>query len=428
MAATDLISPYADAPATDPVEAEYQARQRRLNAEQTAAQHAQQQLQQSAQATQQAALTTQEAQRQAHAQTLKADATQWSATPGYENKSFVDQPPETKAHYFNAYSDIADQVPGAFNAAQRAVTGNQNIGVTQPPAGAVVSESVGPDGAVHRNFQVDTTAQAPPGADTAADPFAALPKGESDLARAIAAYQLPFTALSRMPPIQRARILGTVTQSDPNFDANQYQTRQSVMKSFAAGPDAANVASANTLIGHIDEMLKAGKELKNGSFTPWNSVANAVSGATGNPAPTRFMSTSTAVADELAKLFKGTGAASDSSIKDWKATLSPKMSPEQIQASAEEAMKLMASRLDALKEKYQTGMGKPLDRPLISNKSAAVLRRNNLAIPDAPEQPTTETAPAAPTISPEDQAAINWANANKADPRAIKILSIHGIK
>jgi hypothetical protein len=40
----------------------------------------------------------------------------------------------------------------------------------------------------------------------------------------------------------------------------------------------------------------------------------------------------------------------------------------------------------------------------------------------------TTQVPTQSTVSPQDQEAIDWAKANPNDPRAIKILQLHGIK
>lgn len=393
MAALDLPPIPLGLPPADPNVAEAQAQARHLAAQQGAAQQQQQQIQRTG-------LENQAAQHQILGQTAAADAARWANSPAYAGKDFQHLPTEARQHFVDAYGPIANQIPGVVNSAQRSVTGNPDIGIPAAPAGSIESRTVGPDGQMHRSYQVDNAN--PATAAGSDDPIGSLPKGESDLAKAIASYQLPYAALSRMPPLQRARILGAVTQADPNFDANQYPTRQATMKSFAAGPDAANAASANTVMGHLNELYDAGKQLNNGGVPAWNSVTNSFEkNIAGNPAQTRFASASNAVADEMAKLFKGTGAATDATIKDWKSTISPNMSPEQLKASIATALSLMQSRLSALGEKYQNTMGKPLDRPILSPKSQAIIRnlqREGLAIPNDAEQPQAETAQVDPRM------------------------------
>ncbi len=365
---------------------------------------------------------------------FSGDMGNYLTAPDSRGKAFHELPTSSQQGILRSYPTITQHIPEYWNAAQRAATGNQDIGVPKVPEGTIESRTVSPEGHITRSYQADTTPTGnagPTGEAEGESALQGLPNLEQQTARQIASYQFPYNALQRMPPLQRMRILNAVSQYDPDFDANQYQARQGVLKSFASGPDAANIASANTVIGHISEMLKAGQALNNRSFTPWNAVANTVESATGNPAQTRFLSASTAVADELAKLFKGTGAATDQTIKDWKATLSPNMSPEQLKASAEEAMSLMASRLDALREKYSSGMGKAPNRPFIGPKAAAVLRQSGLQNPEEnaiPAQPQAQQTTNQPQLSERDQQFINWARANPDNPKARQILSIHGIK
>lgn len=329
-------------------------------------------------------------------QTMGADLAQWADAPEYRGQDYQHIAPEAKQHMLDAYGEIANEVPSAWNAAQRTTTGNPEIGIPVTPQGVIESRTVNPKGDVTRSYQYDTSAQVEP---AEGDPLSNLPKGEADMAREIAAYRFPFTSLSRIPGQQRLRILNAAAQVNPDFDANQYQTRQSTMKSFAAGPDAANIAAANTAIGHIDGMLKAGNSLGNTDVQLVNRAKNFWQRETGNPNQVDFATKADAVASELSKLFKGTGAATDQEIKEWRKNLSPAMSPEQIKAAANSAMELMASRLDALKSKYQGGMGKPPERSFLSPKSLAILRQNGLGVPESQGQTeATQEAPVTPQI------------------------------
>lgn len=328
-------------------------------------------------------------------------------------RAFHELPTQTQQGILKSYPTITQHIPDYWNAAQRAATGNQDIGVPKSPEGVIENVNVGPDGKTSRSFQRDTSN--PTGIQEGGE----LPAYEEKMAQAMAEYRFPYQSLSRLQGPQKLRILDRISQLNPDFDANQYQARQGVMRSFASGQDAANIASANTVIGHLAEMLKAGEELHNSSFTPYNYVANKLQGVTGNPNQTRFASASTAVADELAKLFKGTGAATDQTIKDWKATINPSMSPAQIRASAEEAMGLMQSRLDALKEKYISAMGKE-PPSFISPNAQRILQTIGIGQQAQPQ--------GQPQLSQQDQQAINWARQNPQDPRSGQILAIHGLR
>lgn len=350
-------------------------------------------------------------------QTMAGDVAQSVNAPELKGKAWSDLDPYTQQSFYDRYGTAAADAPAQWNERQRQTTGIPGIGMPQPPPGVIASKSVNPKGEMTTSWQQDTGT---PDGTPSTGVLSTLPPDQAAIAKDIAEYRYPYNALTRLPPVQRIRILNAVTELAPDFEANQYQTRQGTMKSFASGQDAANIASANTVIGHIAEMLKDGEALRNTSFRPYNYVANAASNATGNAAPTRFLTSSTAVADEMAKLFKGTGAATDQSIKDWKATIKPDMSPEQIRASAETALTLMASRLGALHEKYSTTMGRAPERPFLSPSSRAILRTNGLQVPE-PGAEVTE-----PSTSPQGPATVTTQEQYNALPSGTAYVDSNG--
>lgn len=313
-----------------------------------------------------------------------AEIAAFTANPSNPRGGWSALSPEQQQHFISAYPDAAPTIPGIFNTAQSAAAGRP-VGVNVQ-SGEQVSAK-GPDGSTFENVQ--PTPQA--------GQTGALGDQDQQLASSIARYSVPYTslqAMARRQPQRYEQLLNAVSQINPNFDANQYPTRQALMKSFASGPDASNRTSANTLIGHIDNLLDAGDQLHNRGNQGWNWLANTAQGWNGNPAQVRFKETSDAVASELSRLFKGTGGASDAQIKEWQANLSPNMSPAQIKESASTALALMQSRLDALRDKYQTGMGEE-PPPMLSKESQAILQKRGLYTPEG------EAAPQAPAAQPQ---------------------------
>jgi hypothetical protein len=73
-------------------------------------------------------------------------------------------------------------------------------------------------------------------------------------------------------------------------------------------------------------------------------------------------------------VFKGT-AGTDQEIKKWLENISSSDSPEQINASIDEAIELLGSRLYALRDQYERGLGKPKDFKFLSAKSDELLRK-----------------------------------------------------
>ncbi|WP_198164363.1 hypothetical protein, partial [Bradyrhizobium jicamae] len=82
-----------------------------------------------------------------------------------------------------------------------------------------------------------------------------------------------------------------------------------------------------------------------------------------------------AVADELAKVFKGSGI-SDHEIAQWKGTLNASQSPEQLKGAVKTAIGLMESRLYALNDQRDRGMNTSSQpRDLLTDKSKAALAK-----------------------------------------------------
>jgi hypothetical protein len=174
--------------------------------------------------------------------------------------------------------------------------------------------------------------------------------------------------------MDRATAIGMAKAFDPSFDETQYKSRAAVRKDFTSGKAAFNIRSLNTAIGHLDAFAKAGAELQNGSVQLWNRIANSTLNATGDPRVAKFLAAADAVSGEAATIFKGTSG-TDQEIKAWREHLSSASSPEQIKATTEQLIELMASRLEALDGQYQSGMGKPRDFRFLNDKSAGILQK-----------------------------------------------------
>lgn len=198
-----------------------------------------------------------------------------------------------------------------------------------------------------------------------------LDPGRQMLIKKIANYEIPI-------PNSRSKegiaLLSRVSLYDSNFDNQKYPIRQALRVSFTSGPDAKNITSLNTAIHHLDQLDRSSTDLGNRSMPLWNSIANKFEAATGDPKLIKVANDLNAVKGELAATFKGTGA-TDQEIKAWTGGFSSSSSPAQFKASIQEGVKLLQGRLDALIDKYQTGMGTTKDLQILSPKSIETLRR-----------------------------------------------------
>src|SRR5579872_2292770 len=84
------------------------------------------------------------------------------------------------------------------------------------------------------------------------------------------------------------QMLQAVSQYDPTFDAVNYTARAKTRSDFTSGAAAKNVTSLNTVIGHLDELDKAARDLNNSNWRTYNSVKNFIETETGDPRVQRF--------------------------------------------------------------------------------------------------------------------------------------------
>ena len=194
----------------------------------------------------------------------------------------------------------------------------------------------------------------------------------ADLVKRIADYKFVMPTGTALRDKQLQRAITLASSYDPSFDPTQYANRQKLRGDFTSGKSAQNVRSLNTAVAHLGKLNEAGTALQNTSFPLWNTVANAAAEATGDPRIANFKTAATAVAGELANVFKNTGG-TDQEINKWMANIHASQSPAQIKGTIQTAVDLLGGRLKALQDQYATGMGKPANFHLLSNESRKVL-------------------------------------------------------
>lgn len=185
----------------------------------------------------------------------------------------------------------------------------------------------------------------------------------------------------RMAPAQMGRFGTQAVQSllkdaaryEPGFDMTKWNARVGTAKDFTSGQAAKNVTSINTVIGHLGDLADKADALGNTSFPIANQVKNFASTNVGNPEIKNFDLARNAVADEMAKVFRG-GGLSDAETRQWKENISAANSPEQLRGAINTAIGLMDSRLNALGEQRNKGMSTQTEpTALLTDKSRATL-------------------------------------------------------
>lgn len=190
------------------------------------------------------------------------------------------------------------------------------------------------------------------------------------------------------------KIFDNATQYDPTFDAANYRARAALRQNMKSGQMAQNRISFNTALGHIDALDKQVDKLGNWNVAPgvMNPISQAIRRNVGDKefqtAQSDFETKKTAVADELAKAFKGTGASNLHDILAWNKTFDKANSPTELHAATKAAVELLESRINAMGETYNHGMGTNVD-PLtwLTPKARAVYDRMS-----GHEQPAAQSA------------------------------------
>ena len=271
--------------------------------------------------------------------------------------------PLTPPHFGVVGQDLGEPQYGWQDTLRRTITGPTGLPISQP----------GQTGPAERRGGL--TGQ--PFLDAIAERHG---KGTADQVKGIAEGRYPYPSPNSRDP--RAKQLALmVLQYDPSFDSVDTAARAKTRLAFTSGPEARNIASLNTVMGHFDDLEKAITALNNSNlpmssffrfFT--NPIATTFSAGAESHMRT-FEQKRNAVADEMARVFKGAGI-SDTEIQEWKKTYSATDRESTLRDSVKAGISLMDSRLQALGNAYERGMGKAKDPlELLSPKAQAAYLR-----------------------------------------------------
>jgi hypothetical protein len=178
------------------------------------------------------------------------------------------------------------------------------------------------------------------------------------------------------------RMLQLVGQYDPSFDSANPTSRTATRRDFTSGKSAQNITALNTVIGHLDHLDRAIDGLGNygSELGPLSRVNNLAAHWLADQSGTNarikdFETAKSAVANELTRVFRGSGGA-EADIQDWQKKLDTAASPEALKTVVRSMATLIDSRIQALGEQYTQGMGtsaQPI-RLLTPDKEAAFNR------------------------------------------------------
>lgn len=217
-----------------------------------------------------------------------------------------------------------------------------------------------------------------------------LPPGTASEVKAYAEGRRPFPTGMSYAKLQP--LIQLVGQYDPTFDATNYNGRNKARQDFTAGSSAKQITALNTVIGHLGDLDEKASSLGNGSIQWFNGIKNWVKTQTGSSDVTNFNTVRKGVTDELTRVWRQAGGA-ESDIKTWAESLNAAQSPEQLQGAFSTIAGMLQSRLDALENQKQQGLGRfGDDLQIITPKSKGIFERLQGTGPAKPGATATSAA------------------------------------
>lgn len=194
---------------------------------------------------------------------------------------------------------------------------------------------------------------------TGEDFLATLPPADQRMVRALSEGRMQVPAGRALTQGNWQRWIQQAQQYDPALDVANARTRYATRREYTTGMASRNIQRLNTALGHLNSLAESADELENfgGITTLLNAPRNQVREWTGDPRITRFLFDRQAVADELEATFRGSGGTLEGT-RGWRDRISSSQSPEQLRAAIQEAAELLNSRLHAVADSYNRGMGR----------------------------------------------------------------------
>lgn len=204
-----------------------------------------------------------------------------------------------------------------------------------------------------------------------------LPSNIGAQVKALAEGRMAFPSGFALKTPYWQQMLSAVSQYDPNFDAVNYNARAKTRNDFTSGKNAQNIKALNTAIGHLGTLDEQIDGTSSAGLKLYNKAANLLSEETGNPGPTKFKQTASALASELTQVFRGSGGA-EADIKRYLDELDVNASKDQKKAAVQNIANLLHSRTAAIGDQYNQGMGTTNDPLTLLNPHAQeVINRIN---------------------------------------------------
>lgn len=229
---------------------------------------------------------------------------------------------------------------------------------------------------------------------TGPDYLKQLDSGTGAMVKALAEGRKSFPSGAALRSPYWQEMLTHVSNYDPGFDEVNYTSRSATRRDFTAGKAAQNIRALNTAIGHLGHLAEQVDGTASHGFVPLNVAENTAMRVFGDPGPTNYDATASALAGELTAVYRGSGGA-EADIKRYIDQFSPNASEAQKLGTIRNIVGLLKSRLDALNDQYRQGMGTTAQQLQLLDPQAQLIV-HHLGGFDAAGAPQDGSGPSAP--------------------------------
>lgn len=236
---------------------------------------------------------------------------------------------------------------------------------------------------------------------TGEDYLRSLPPERGRMIKAIADGDLALSSVGGRSGPQKQLLAQQVLQYDPEASEINLAARRKTRLDFTAGTQGQSIVQANTIGGHLAALDALATGLNNGPIPVFNAISQKVQPALGDAAKqkavTAFNTLLSTAAPELVKFYRANGGA-ESDVKEFRKQLDP--SNPQLHTAISEIAGAVLSKIGALNDSYNTGMGKvsgALNLPNINHNAIGRLQQlaGGSTFGDQSGQPQGAAAPVA---------------------------------
>ena len=211
-----------------------------------------------------------------------------------------------------------------------------------------------------------------------AEYLATVPPAEQGTMKSLLNGTIPMpTGSALKSPLWQSMMAGAV-HADPSWNSGAYKQYADTRKYFTVGKGGTTISNISTAMAHADEMLDTVNALNNGNIRPLAAGENYLSSVTGKTPVTNFGSVLTALASEMASVYKNGNAPTDQETNHWREQLNANMSKGQQTDVLRHWVDLLTGKMNSVQQQYRSGMSNMAD-PLtvISPDARAAMSRIN---------------------------------------------------